>query len=91
MIFRLTQINYTELELRSCALFPSRCTGFGKGTALLTVHKLTPFSIAGVHRRMYRRAYYGGYGSYYGGYHRPYYGYAYGYHRPYYAYGYHPY
>ena len=44
---------------------------------------LTPFSVAGVHRRMYRRAYYGGYY----GYHRPYY--AYGYHRPYY--GYHPY
>ena len=68
---------------------------------------LTPFSVAGVHRRMYRRAYYGGYGGYYGyhrpydaygGYHRPYYAYgyhhpyyAYGYHRPYYAYGYHPY
>ena len=60
---------------------------------------LTPFSVAGVHRRMYRRAYYGGYGGYYG-YHRPYYAYggyyhrpyyAYGYHRPYYAYGYHPY
>ena len=49
---------------------------------------LTPFSVAGVHRRMYRHAYYGGYGGYYGGYH-PYY--AYGYHRPYYAYGYHPY
>ena len=68
---------------------------------------LTPFSIAGVNRRMNRRAYYGGYGGYYGGYsgyyghhrpyyayagyHRPYYGYAYGYHRPYHAYGYHPY
>ena len=60
---------------------------------------LTPFSIAGVNRRMNRRAYYGGYGGYYG-YHRPYYAYggyyhrpyyAYGYHRPYYAYGYHPY
>jgi hypothetical protein len=45
---------------------------------------LTPFSVAGVHRRMYRRAYYGGYSGYYG-YHRPYY--AYGYHRPYHAYG----
>ena len=44
---------------------------------------LTPFSIAGVNRRMNRRAYYGGYY----GYHHPY---AYGYHRPYYAYGYHP-
>ena len=60
---------------------------------------LTPFSVAGVNRRMNRRAYYGGYGGYYG-YHRPYYAYggyyhrpyyAYGYHRPYYAYGYHPY
>ena len=60
---------------------------------------LTPFSIAGVNRRMNRRAYYGGYGGgYYGyhrpydayaGYHRPYYAFAYGYHRPYYAYGYH--
>jgi hypothetical protein len=47
---------------------------------------LTPLSVAGVNRRMNRRAYYGGYGGYYG-YHRPYY--AYGYHRPYYAYGYH--
>ena len=36
---------------------------------------LTPFSVAGVNRRMNRRAYYGGY---------------YAYHRPYYAYGYHP-
>ena len=59
---------------------------------------LTPFSVAGVNRRMYRRAYYGGYGGYYGyhrpyyayGYHRPYYAYA-GYHHPYYAYGYHRY
>ena len=65
---------------------------------------LTPFSVAGVHRRMNRRAYYGAYGGYYGyhhpyayGYHRPYYAYAYhhpyhayGYHHPYRAYGYHP-
>jgi hypothetical protein len=34
---------------------------------------LTPFSIAGVNRRMNRRAYYGGYGGYYGGYAQPYY------------------
>lgn len=32
---------------------------------------LTPLSVAGVNRRMHRRAYYGAYG----GYHRPYYGY----------------
>ena len=59
---------------------------------------LTPFSIAGVHRRAYRRAYYG-YGAYghygygYGAYH-PYRHYGYGAYRPYYgyrAYGYHPY
>jgi hypothetical protein len=56
---------------------------------------LTPFSVAGVHRRMYRRGAYGAYayGGHYGyhhggyyGYHRPYYAYG-GYHRPYYAYG----
>jgi hypothetical protein len=47
---------------------------------------LTPGSIAGVHRRAYRRGYYGhGYG-YYGYAHRPY-GY-YGYARPYGYYGY---
>jgi hypothetical protein len=46
---------------------------------------LTPGSIAGVHRRAYRRGYYGG--GYYGYAHRPYgyYGYA---HRPYGYYGY---
>jgi hypothetical protein len=53
---------------------------------------LTPFSVAGVNRRMNRRAYYGGYYGYHHpyayGYHRPYYAYAY--HRPYHAYGYHP-
>jgi hypothetical protein len=38
---------------------------------------LTPFSVAGVNRRMYRRGAYGAYA--YGGH--------YGYHRPYYAYG----
>lgn len=37
---------------------------------------LTPFSVAGVNRRMNRRAYYGGNGGYYGGHYRPYYGYA---------------
>ena len=47
---------------------------------------LTPFSVAGVNRRMNRRAYYGGYGGYYG-YHRPYYAYA----RPYYHRGYYRY
>ena len=40
---------------------------------------LTPMSVAGVNRRMHRRAYYGGYY----GYHHPY-----AYHHPY---GYHPY
>ena len=49
-------------------------------------HPLTPGSVAGVHRRAYRRGYYGhGYG-YYGYAHRPY-GY-YGYARPYGYYGY---
>jgi hypothetical protein len=44
---------------------------------------LTPFSVAGVHRRAYRRAAYAaavggvGYGSYYGGYGYPGYGYGY--------------
>ena len=49
---------------------------------------LTPFSVAGVHRRMYRRSYYGAYsGAYYGGYHHPYYAYG----RPYYNRGYYRY
>jgi hypothetical protein len=61
---------------------------------------LTPFSIAGVHRRAYRRAYYGygayghyGYGYGYGAYYHPYRHYGYGGYRPYgYGiYGYHPY
>lgn len=48
---------------------------------------LTPFSVAGVNRRMYRRGAYGGY-AYGGGYHRPYYAYG-GSYRPRYYGGYH--
>ena len=48
---------------------------------------LTPMSVAGVNRRMHRRAYYGSYGAYYGGYHHPYYAYG----RPYYHRGYYRY
>jgi hypothetical protein len=67
---------------------PAKSSGVSLDTAQAVIGRpLTPFSVAGVHRRMYRRAYYGGYGGYYG-YHRPYYAYGY-YHRPYYAYGYH--
>ena len=92
------------LALRYCTPLLSRLQ-LSLDTAQARLERpLTPFSIAGVNRRMNRRAYYGGYGGYYGGYrgyygyHRPYYAYgyhrpyyAYGYHRPYYAYGYHPY
>ena len=48
---------------------------------------LTPMSVAGVNRRMHRRAYYGAYGANYGGYHHPYYAYG----RPYYHRGYYRY
>jgi hypothetical protein len=49
-------------------------------------HPLTPGSIAGVHRRAYRRGYYGGGYGYYGHGYRPYGYYGYGY-RPYGYYG----
>jgi hypothetical protein len=46
---------------------PAKQLGLSVDTAQARIGRpLTPFSIAGVHRRMYRRAYYGGYGGYYG-------------------------
>ena len=47
---------------------------------------LTPGSVAGVNRRMNRRAYYGSSGAYYGGYHHPYYAYGRPYYRGHYRY-----
>ena len=98
-----TIIGATLLCAAPISLSPTKQLGVSLDAAQAPIGRpLTPFSIAGVNRRMNRRAYYGGYGGYYG-YHRPYaYGYhpyAYGYHRPYYAYaghrpyyayGYHP-
>jgi hypothetical protein len=67
---------------------PTKQFGWSLDTAQARIGRpLTPFSVAGVNRRMNRRAYYGAYGTYYGGYHHPYYAYA----RPYYHRGYYRY
>ena len=65
---------------------PTKQLGWSLDTAQARIGRpLTPFSVAGVNRRMNRRAY--AYGTYYGGYHQPYYAYA----RPYYHRGYYRY
>ena len=67
---------------------PAKQLGWSLDTAQARIGRpLTPFSVAGVHRRMYRRGAYGSYGAYYGGYHHPYYAYG----RPYYHRGYYRY
>ena len=62
---------------------PTKQLGWSLDTAQARIGRpLTPFSVAGVNRRMNRRAY--AYGTYYGGYRHPYYAYG----RPYYHPGY---
>jgi len=97
-----TIIGATPLCAAPISLSPTKQLGVSLDAAQAPIGRpLTPFSIAGVNRRMNRRAYYGGYYGYHHpyayGYHRPYYAYAYhhpyhayGYHHPYRAYGYHP-
>jgi len=87
----------TPLSIR---FSPEKYVTLSTGTASAVIGRpLTPFSVAGVHRRAerraYRRGYYGyGYGTYspyrYGyGTYQPYtYGYGYGTYQPYSAYGY---
>ena len=80
-----TIIGATLLCTAPISLSPTKQLGVSLDAAQARIGRpLTPLSVAGVNRRMNRRASYGGYY----GYHRPYYAYAY--HRPYYAYGYHP-
>jgi len=88
-----TIIGATLLCAAPISLSPTKQLGVSLDAAQARIGRpLTPFSVAGVNRRMNRRAYNGGYYGYHRpyayGYHRPYYAYAY--HRPYYAYGYHP-
>jgi hypothetical protein len=67
---------------------PAKQFGWSLDTAQARIGRpLTPMSVAGVNRRMHRRAYYGSYGANYGGYHHPYYAYG----RPYYHRGYYRY
>jgi hypothetical protein len=64
----------------SLHLSPATTLGLSLDAAQARVGRpLTPMSVAGVNRRMNRRAY--AYGAYHGAYHQPYYNY--NYHHPY--------